>query len=69
MEKCLDHLISIDIEPDSVLITGVVEQQQSGEEDTSHLLGLGRGDAGQGAGGHGVHAVEVVLNTFLGCTS
>ena len=65
MKKYLTHLVSINIEPDSVLVTGMVEQEQSGEESTTHLPGLGGGDARQGAGCYIVHTVEVVLDTLL----
>ena len=65
MKKYFPHLVSINVEPDSVLVTGMVEQEQSGEESTTHLPGLGGGDARQGAGCYIVHTVEVVLDTFL----
>ena len=67
MKKCFLHLVSINVEPDSVLVTGMVEQEQSGEESTTHLPGLGGGDARQGAGCYIVHTVEVVLDTLLRC--
>jgi hypothetical protein len=43
----------------------MVEQEQSGEESTTHLPGLGGGDARQGAGCYIVHTVEVVLDNLL----
>ena len=65
MKKYLTHLVSINVESDSVLVTGMVEQEQSGEESTTHLPGLGGGDARHGAGCNIVHTVEVVLDTLL----
>ena len=43
----------------------MVEQEQSGEESTPHLPGLGGGDARHGAGCNILHTVEVVLDTLL----
>ena len=63
MKKYLTHLISINVESDSVLVTGMVEQEQSGEESTTHLPCLGGGDARQGAGCYIVHRLEVVLDS------
>ena len=46
------HLVAVHVDPESVGVARVVEQQQRREQRRAELLRVGRGHAGQGGVSH-----------------